>query len=243
MKIFVGYDQSENEAYHTCVYSIKKYQSKENEIIRLDRHELIEKQLYTRTRVTENGSTNFAFTRFLVPYLAGYKEEPVLFVDCDFVFLEDVNKLEDTWDKTKAVSVCKFPKYNVLSKVKMNGAKQSWYPKKNWSSFMLFNPAHMDNMNLNVETVSASSGKYLHRFMWTSLDAVGELDFGWNTLNGYHKLHRYLKDAFGWSGKTMALHYTDGGPWFSNYKYCPMSFIYKEMKKEYEENIGSDNDL
>lgn len=234
MKIFIGYDKDETDAFNVCKYSIEKYQSKNNEIIKLDRHELIFKGIYNREK--ETGATDFAFTRFLVPYLSGFKEEPVLFVDCDFLFFDDVNKLEQYWDKDKALSVCKFPNYQPPTAIKMNGAKQIAYKKKNWSSLMLFNPYHYACRWLMPNFVNTKSGEVLHRFFWVNEEDIGELPFDWNTLNGYTDLYIKLKKDHGWKGNVSALHYTDGGPWFDQYKDCVNAEIWNEVLNEYREH-------
>ena len=96
MKVFVGYDIREDIAYQVCEYSIHKHQSAA-QVIPLKQKELRESGVYTRT-VDPLSSTEFTFTRFLVPYLADYQGWAV-FIDCDVVFIEDIkeqiNELEN----------------------------------------------------------------------------------------------------------------------------------------------------
>ncbi len=99
----------------------------------------------------------------------------------------------------------------------MDGQLQVNYPRKNWSSLILWNCNHPSNKNLNVETVNKLSPQELHRFTWLKDDEIGELPLEWNWLVGWYK-----------EGNPKALHYTEGGPWFENYRDCEYSEIWKK---------------
>ena len=92
-------------------------------------------------------------------------------------------------------------------KFKMDGRSQEYYPKKNWSSLMLFNCEHPDIKNLNLENINTKEPSYLHRFGWSN--SVGKIDKKYNYLVNYYFDNDYS-----------ALHYTDGGPWHELYKNC-----------------------
>ena len=82
-KIFIGFDSKEKIASDVCIYSIKKNCSEQTEILLLKLDELRKKNLYTREN-DKLSSTEFSFTRFLVPYLMNYQGWAI-FCDCDFL--------------------------------------------------------------------------------------------------------------------------------------------------------------
>lgn len=221
IRIYIGYDSREDEAYNTCVNSLKPY---ECEIIKLDVSELKDKNIYNRTS-DPLASTEFTYSRFLVPYLNNFNNI-CLFCDCDFVFLDDPNKLI-TYNSSEfgnyAVNVVKHADYIPHSNIKMDGVPQSTYPKKNWSSLILWNCAHPSNFKLQPDVINNQSGKFLHRFEWLNeRTEIGELPYTWNWLVGYYEENEYEKPS--------ALHFTDGGPWFDEYKNCEYADIYLKYK-------------
>ena len=220
MKVFVGYDVREDIAYQVCEYSLKKYNSLV-EVIPLKQKELREAGTYTRA-IDPLSSTEFTFTRFLVPYLADYKGWAV-FVDCDFVFVDDVAKLFDKADDRYAVMVVKHD-YNPKEDFKMDGCKQLPYPRKNWSSTILWNCGHPANSGITPDIVNSQTGQYLHRFQWLKDDEIGSLDPEWNWLAGWYNEPQ--------DGQPKAIHFTEGGPWFKEYRRCPYHKIWKQHLRE-----------
>jgi lipopolysaccharide biosynthesis glycosyltransferase len=220
MKIFVGYDIREDIAYQVCEYSIKKHNEKA-EVIPLKQKELREAGIYTRP-IDPLSSTEFTFTRFLVPYLSDYKGWAV-FVDCDFVFVDDVKNLFDKADDRYALMVVKHD-YTPSEGIKMDGCKQLPYPRKNWSSSILWNCGHKSNRILTTDTINTQTGQYLHRFQWLKDEEIGELKPDWNWLAGWYEEPR--------DGSPKAIHYTEGGPWFREYRRCPYHKIWKKYLRE-----------
>ena len=220
MKIFVGYDIREDIAYQVCEYSILKHQPAA-QVIPLKQKELRESGLYTRT-IDPLSSTEFTFTRFLVPYLADYKGWAV-FIDCDFVVVEDVKTLFDQADDRYAVMVVKHD-YTPKEDFKMDGCRQLPYPRKNWSSAILWNCGHPSNRQITPDVVNSQTGQYLHRFQWLADTEIGELAPDWNWLVGWYQEPRH--------GIPKAIHYTEGGPWFSEYRLCDYHKVWKKYLKE-----------
>ena len=207
INFFIGYDPKEDIAYRICKYSLLKRASTTVKVFSLKLDELIAKKLYTRT-VDPLASTQFTYSRFLVPKLMNYTGWAV-FCDCDFIFLDDVNNLIKNLDDSKAV-YCVQHDYTPKEKHKMDGQKQTIYPRKNWSSFILFNCSHPSTKNLTVETVNSENGAYLHQFKWCKNVEIGKLDERWNWLEGWTSNHN--------NNKPFAVHYTRGGPWFSEWQ-------------------------
>lgn len=206
-RIYVGWDSREDIAYQVCKHSIQKH-SKEIDVQPLKLYELREKNLVTRPPDAK-ASTEFTFTRFLVPHLNGYKGW-ALFVDCDFLFVDDANKLFDLADENYAVMVVKHDYEVKDGAAKMDGQVQHAYPRKNWSSCILFNCGHPSNMRLSPSFINDDEMSYLHQFKWLRDEDIGTLPHHWNWLVGH-----YIEPE---DGHPKAIHYTLGGPWFDNYK-------------------------
>jgi lipopolysaccharide biosynthesis glycosyltransferase len=145
--------------------------------------------------------------------------------DDDVIFLEDVQNLFNLADDKYAV-MCVQHYHNPPPGMKMDGRVQSQYPRKNWSSVVLWNCGHPSNQKITVDLINdkETTGKYLHRFAWLKDEEIGSLPHGWNWLVGWY---REPED-----GKPKALHYTEGGPWFKNYRDCEYNQIWKDLLTE-----------
>ena len=99
-KVFVGYDTREDIAYQVCEHSIQRYNVK-IDVMPLVQQDLRQKKMYWR-EVDKLASTEFTFTRFLVPHLMNYKGW-ALFIDSDIIFLENVDNLFALADEKYAV--------------------------------------------------------------------------------------------------------------------------------------------
>jgi hypothetical protein len=234
LRIFIGYDPHETVAYHVLAHSILRQSGIPVAITPLSRTNL--GRIYTRERgATE--STEFSITRFLVPYLCGY-QGPAVFMDCDMLVQADVAELllHAVVNPDKAVIVCQHD-YTPSETTKFLGQPQTAYPRKNWSSVMVFNTEHC--RRLTPEYVNSASGLDLHRFNWlrggtdvglggewldltavgaggqpeidNEMEWIGSLPLTWNHLVGEYAPNPDAKN----------LHWTLGGPWFSDYALAP----------------------
>ena len=228
LKIFVGWDSREDIAYQVCKASIENLASVPVEVIPLKQKELRKHKVYTRP-VDALASTEFTFTRFLIPHLTEY-EGWALFIDCDFVALEDVKLLFDQADDKYAV-MCAQHDYTPKETVKMDGQVQHIYPRKNWSSMMLINCGHPSNASITAEQVNNvhKTGAYFHRFSWLDDTEIGELSHEWNWLVGWYKEPE--------DGSPKFLHYTEGGPWFKQYESCEYASEWYNAKSRMHEEI------
>ena len=222
LNFFIGYDSKEDIAYRVCKYTLLKRASTDVNVFSLKLDELISKKLYTRN-VDPLASTQFTYSRFLVPKLMNYKGWAV-FCDCDFIFFGDVANLYNDLDESKAVYCVKHD-YAPKEKHKMDGQKQTIYPRKNWSSFIIFNCNHPSTKNLSVETVNRATGSYLHQFKWCKDEEIGELDERWNWLEGWTSNSN--------QNKPYAVHFTRGGPWFSEWQDVEFANEWIEERDEY----------
>ncbi|HEY8592006.1 MAG TPA: hypothetical protein VIL42_03970 [Sphingomicrobium sp.] len=214
-KIFVGYDSREDVAWQVCRHSLLRHSGSDVEVLALRQQALRDLGLYTRP-VDQAASTEFSLTRFLTPFIAA-NDEWAVFCDCDFLFTDDVRKVFQGLDDSKAVYVVKHD-YTPVHSVKMDGKRQAAYPRKNWSSFMVFNCAHPDVKALTPELVNSASPAFLHRFGWVRDDNdIGALDTGWNFLAGEYAMPEEVPPV---------IHYTNGGPWFNEWQDCDFADLW-----------------
>ena len=153
------------------------------------------------TRDYANQSTEFTYSRFLIPYLENY-EGFSIFLDDDILFTESILPMFYFLDLDDAVACIKYD-FDKYVDTKFNGEKNVSYPKKLWSSLMIFNNAHEDCKKLTPEIVNTESGKYLHQFEWT--DKISEIP-DWYVFTEGH-------DTEETNWRPSAYHYTRGGPW------------------------------
>lgn len=212
IKIYIGFDSREAIASKICEFSLKKNSNKKLNIEHIKIDEMREKKIYKRED-DKLGSTEFTFTRFLVPYLENYNGW-ALFCDSDFLWLSDVNELFSLCDERYAI-MCVHHDYKPLNIEKKIGQSQHNYPRKNWSSMVLWNCSHPSNKILTPDLVNTQSGKFLHRFGWLKDQEIGKINYEWNWLIDWYKEPV--------DGKPKALHFTEGGPWLGS----------KYDKKEY----------
>lgn len=201
LKVYVGFDPREEIAWEVCRHAIHRH-GPGIAVHPLRQEALRELGLYTRP-ADRAASTAFSLTRFLTPYLAAH-DGWSLFADCDVLFTTDLRRIVAGADPARAVHVVRHD-YVPRQTVKMDGQVQAAYPRKNWSSVMLFNGAHPAVRALTPEVVNSASPAHLHRFQWVEDDAIGALDPRWNFLVGEYEPRQEL--PFG-------IHYTNGGPWF-----------------------------
>jgi lipopolysaccharide biosynthesis glycosyltransferase len=228
VKVFVGYDSREDIAWQVCRHSLLRHSDENIEVIPLRQSALRELGLYTRP-LDAGASTEFSLTRFLTPYLAAQRGW-VIFCDCDFLFTTDIRNVLDGLDPNKAV-YCVQHDYVPAHQVKMDGKRQATYPRKNWSSFMIFNCDHPDVRALTPAVVNSVSPAYLHRFEWVADDeAIGSLELDWNFLEGEYAMPRTTPRV---------IHYTNGGPWFEQWQNCDYADLWLHERNLYLESISA----
>ena len=219
INVFIGYDSKEKVAFNTLSYSILKNSTKPVAITPIYLNNI--KDDFVRERIALS-STEFSFSRFIIPHLMNYQGW-ALFMDCDMLMFEDVSELWRMRDDSKAIQVCKHD-YVPKEKTKFLGQTQTAYPKKNWSSFMLMNCKKCSS--LTPDYVNRASGLELHQFKWLEGDhLIGDLPLEWNWLVGEYEHKDDVKNV----------HYTKGGPWFEEYARCDYS-------QDWFKNLEESND-
>ena len=205
LQVYIGFDPRESIAFYTLAHSIFSRSSIPVSIAALMRRHVA--RLYTRARGPTE-STEFSLTRFLVPALSSYQGWSV-YMDCDMLCRVDIALLAAELERQtdKAVVVCKHD-YVPRSERKFLNQVQTRYPRKNWSSLMLFNNERC--RALTPDYVNSASGLDLHRFAWMPDEDIGSLPLEWNWLVGEYP---YKPDA-------KIVHFTRGGPYFDEYRDC-----------------------
>lgn len=216
--IFIGFDSRETIVFHVCSNSIVRQASRPVAITPLALNTLNE---YTERHA--DGSNQFIYSRYLVPHLMNYQGW-ALFIDGDMILRDDIVRLWQLRDENKAVCVVKHD-YQTRASSKYLGMKNENYPRKNWSSVVLWNCAHPANRVLTSDFVENSSGAFLHRFSWLDDELIGELPLVWN----------WLPDEFGANPEAKLLHFTLGSPCFEEYAEVPMAseWHHEKMLTEY----------
>ncbi len=193
-KIYIGYDARERLAWQVCAASLQARASYPVHIEPIGREDLTRRGLYTRKQRLVEGkqfdvpsnmpvSTDFSLARFWVPSLAG-RAGWAMFCDCDFMFRRDVRELFSIIDSRHAVMVV--PHMHMPTEtVKMDGQLQKKYPRKNWSSLILWNLAHAGNQRLTAYALNSLSYGDLHRFCWLKDEEIGFIPEAWNWLDGH----------------------------------------------------------
>ena len=151
-------------------------------------------------------STDFAYSRFLVPYLCDYTGW-ALWMDGDVLVRADIKELFNLANPKYAAQVVKHD-YTPRTETKFFGQAQSTYPKKNWSSVMLLNCSRW--RDVTPKAVNQLPGSSLHQFALFADQEIGELPKEWNHLVGEYEPRGDAKIA----------HFTLGTPCFPEYGEC-----------------------
>lgn len=216
-RIFIGYDEREDIAYRVLKHSLEKHSSE-----RLDIRPLILRELdFPRPRDPLQ-STDFTYTRFLVPHLCGF-QGVALFMDSDMLAMGDISEIFHLDMHEYALRVYKH-NYTPTATIKMDGKPQTQFPRKNWSSFMLMNCERLNAWT--KAAVLTQPARWLHRFEAIPDEQIGDIPEGWNVLDRYDP-------------QTRLIHYTEGGPWFENYAAHPYGDVWLRAREEYYASLNS----
>jgi len=209
INLFVGFDTREAVAYHVFCNSIIQ-----NTSVPVQITPLVLSQLQEFNETHDDRSNDFVYSRFLTPYLSDFKGWAI-FADGDMICQGDLKELIDMADPSKAVMVVKHD-YQTKATQKYLGNINENYPRKNWSSVILWNCDHPKHKILTPDFVSKQTGKFLHRFSWLDDQDIGELPLEWNWLASEYRVNREAK----------LIHFTLGTPCFKDYKNSDMADIW-----------------
>jgi len=153
LKIFIGFDSRQPIAYHVLAHSIITRASKPITISPLRLNQL---------PIKRRGLTDFTYSRFLVPYLSGYKGKSI-FIDSDFLCLADIWELVESIKRPEPVVI-------VDNKLQFERA-----------SMMVFQN-NLCEFTLTPKKIDDEANK-LYDFAWAA--SVGYVAKEWNHLVGY----------------------------------------------------------
>lgn len=228
LPVYIGHDSREPEATAVCEASLLRRSSMPLHIVRMDRQAICEAGFHSRPFERRDGgqridirdgkpfSTDFSFTRFLVPALSLYQGW-ALFCDGDFLFTADVAGLFGLAN-AKYAAMCVKHQHVPAEAVKMDGMEQTRYHRKNWSSLTLWNCAHPANRHVGRPCVNKMSGGWLHAFSWLKDELIGELPMTWNHLVGVNESVDELP---------CGLHFTEGIPTMPGYENTPYADLWR----------------
>ena len=214
--VYIGYDPKEDMAYQVLKFSLERITTKPIRVVPI-RLDVVQRMgLYRRDFSVMDGqrydmidgrpfSTDFSFTRFLVPFLNMFQGK-ALYMDCDMYMRTDVIELFEACDLDYYPLWCVHHKYEPELGSKMDNKVQESYHRKNWSSLMMFNCSHESNKMLTIDDVNTRTGRWLHGFEWLSdkESDIGRIPEEWNWLDGHSDEKLKAKNV----------HFTTGGPWF-----------------------------
>jgi hypothetical protein len=208
IRVFVGYDPREAVAYHVCCQSI--IQNTKAQVA-----------FYPVRGERRDGSNDFIYSRFLVPSLCGFRGRAI-FLDGDMIVRADIAEL---WGMDLAYVGARVVKHDYQTKhpIKYLGNKNEDYPRKNWSSVILWNCGFFPNRFLTPDNVAKKPGSFLHRFSWLPDEQIGELPREWNRL--------VLEEPITSGDKIR--HYTIGTPCFDEYSASDQEWweVHKRMNE------------
>ena len=230
----IGTDDRQQVATAVCEHSLVRRSSQPVVVTPLKLRSLQHAGLYSReSKIMGDGqyvdvkdgkpfSTQFSFSRFLVPEIARNNNLKgwVLFCDNDFLWLDNVTNLFALADPQFAVQVVKHD-WQGKDGTKMDNMRQEGYFRKLWSSLILWNMNHPSNVGLTPHEVNNASGAWLHGFGWLHDYEIGALPPQWNWIPGVSK-----DDGT----KPSAVHFSLGMPYLDDHKDDPYA---EEWNLEY----------
>jgi lipopolysaccharide biosynthesis glycosyltransferase len=220
INVFVGFDQLEAIAYHVFCQSVLE---KSTSLINFTP---LAHQNLNFFKNHDDGSNKFIYSRFLTPFLNEYSGWAI-FADGDMVCNNDITELWNLKDPSKAVQVVKH-EYKTKKTVKYLGNKNEDYPRKNWSSLVLWNCEHPANKILTPEFIQDKPGSFLHRFSWLDDSQIGELPIEWN----------WLAIEYPNNPAAKIIHYTLGTPCFKEYSTTSQADIWQQAYKKTNEGFN-----
>ena len=204
--LVVGFDQREAISYHTFCQSVLEKSS-----IPVCFIPLAENTLRFYQEKHKDISNRFVFSRFLTPYILEF-QGMAIFADGDMVCQTDIAELVDLFDASKAVQLVQHNYQTKSPKKYLNNINVN-YPRKNWSSLVVFNCAHPSNRVLTPAYIEERDGAHLHRFGWLPDEEIGALPLEWN----------WLATEYDDNPAAKIVHYTLGTPCFKDYRHTEMA--------------------
>lgn len=233
LRVFVGHDPREDIAFQVLRHSILRRASCPVEVWPISRGYLEDGGIWTR-KPDPAESTEFSLTRFLAPWIANQtrpdigRRERVLYMDCDFLVLDDITKVWDSVAGQDFAVACIKHDYQPVASVKMDGRTQTTYPRKCWSAMMLFDCASPEMAALVPARVNEAAPSYLHQMHWAEDSRIAALPGRWHWIEGWNPIPAV--------GYPSGIHFTMGGPWMSGWEDVSYAHWWREERDHYLNN-------
>ncbi|UHQ21891.1 hypothetical protein LVB77_14575 [Lysobacter sp. 5GHs7-4] len=200
--LFCGYEAREALGFHAFVASVLSQASQPVSIVPLAEMGL------------PRGSNAFTLSRFLVPFLTGYRGHAIFADASDMLVTADIAELDALFDPRFAVQVVQHPNYRTRHQIKYRGTAletiNTEYARKNWASVMLINCEHPAWSGITPDSLAGA--KVLDLLQLVHCDgAVGALPDCWN---------RLVDEGHPVEGAKL-MHWTAGIPGFPAYQDAP----------------------
>lgn len=208
IRLFCGFDAREAVGFHAFVQSLIGTCSVQVSLIPLSGSQ-------------RDGSNAFTYSRFAIPELCNWAGWAIWMDGADMLLRGDVAELGKLCAGKEALKVVKHdyatkhPRKYVGTELETDNED---YPRKNWSSLILWNCGHMAHFTAR-EQIRNGDGAFLHRFAWLEDSDIGELPVEWN----------WLADEYGENSEAKLLHWTAGIPGFYHYRDAPHAYEWRAM--------------
>jgi hypothetical protein len=168
------------------------------------------------------GSNAFTNSRFLVPYLCGYKGMAIFADASDMLLLHDLSELAYHFDPRFALQVVQHS-YKTRHPIKYMGTDMQCpnrdYPRKNWASLFIANCAHPAWQAMTPAALRdmLTAGANPLTLSWLADDLIGTLPAAWNV----------LADEGQDTAGAKLLHWTAGIPCIPAYRSSPGADLWR----------------
>lgn len=223
INLFCGYDAREHEGWETFVSSVRRRTASPVNFVRMGAQDM------------PQGTNEFTYSRFLVPYLCNFKGHAIFCDAADMIMLADVAELDALFDPQYVVQVVKHPSYGTRHRMKYVGTDMHCpnrdYSRKNWASVMLMNCEHPYWRQIDPQTLQTVAGLSLLQFGGLRPEEIGELPNEWN---------RLVDEGHPVEGAKI-MHWTAGIPLFEYYRNAPGADLwFQEYGSMYVTNRAND---
>lgn len=202
INLFCGYDPREALGYHVFAHSVINRATRPVSLVPLHANGL------------QQGSNEFTVSRFLVPYLTGFRGHAIFADGADMLCLGDLAYLDAMFDSRFAVQVVPH-QYKTRHPRKYVGttmeAPNRDYPRKNWASLMLVNCWHPAWAWATPDALAGTAVGDLMELRFLRPKDIGFLPVQWNR----------LVDEGQPADDALLMHWTAGLPAFAAYRQAP----------------------
>lgn len=204
IKLLIGWDDREAVGSHVFLQSVVDKCSLPVDVT------ILTPRLLKDLGVGTDGTNSFSKARFLAPHIYGYAGYTIFLDGADMLVLGDLAELWEQRDTHSAVQVIKHDYMPAHTKKYIGTdleAKNDPYPRKNWSSVILWHNSYAGHRKLTPAYIDSAPGSELHRFNWIPDERIGDLPKPWNVL---------VEEANQAQDAKLA-HFTNGIPGFLHY--------------------------